>query len=165
MVLAVVLFLGMQGQTEKPSLAALAASSVPLDTALSNGKPTLMEFYADWCTSCQAMTTDLQTLKGRYGLAVNFVMLNVDNPKWLPEIMRFGVDGIPHFVFLNDQGAVLANAVGQQPQSVLAADLDALTTKQSLPVLAMNGQVSEIQPEVTAKRETDPRSHGGLPAS
>lgn len=31
------------------TLSDLAASSVPLDVALSNDRPSVVEFYADWC--------------------------------------------------------------------------------------------------------------------
>jgi thiol:disulfide interchange protein len=163
-VLAVVLFLGMRVQTQKPSLTALATASVPLDSALVNGQPTLLEFYADWCTSCQAMAADMTMLKQQYK-DVNFVMLNVDNTKWLPEISRFGVDGIPHFVFLNRSGEVVANVVGQQPRTIMAGDLAALSAGQPLPEQQILGQVSALTAGAQPRGSSDPRSHGGLPAS
>ena len=46
------------------------------------------------------MAPDIQQLKDSYAGRVNFVMLNVDNTKWLPEMLNYRVDGIPHFEFL-----------------------------------------------------------------
>lgn len=163
-VLTVVLFFGIRGQAQRPSLTALATDSIPLDAALTNGQPTLLEFYADWCTSCQAMAVDMATLKQQYE-NVNFVMLNVDNTKWLPEISRFGVDGIPHFVFLNRSGEVLANVIGQQPRVIMAGDLAALSAEQPLPEQQISGQVSTFTTDGQSRGADDPRSHGGLPAS
>ena len=92
-ILSFALFLGLKTEVNSASLENQAENSVALDTALSNGKPTLLEFYADWCTSCQAMAKDLSELKQEYGKDLNFVMLNVDNTKWLPEMLQYRVDG------------------------------------------------------------------------
>lgn len=162
--LGVALFFGLQTQTGAMSLDTQAEKSTPLEVALTNGKPTLMEFYANWCTSCQAMAKDLGELKEQYGNSVNFVMLNVDNTKWLPEILNYRVDGIPHFVFLGQEGKVVAQAIGEQPHKVMQANLDALVAALPLPYTQASGQVSDFDAPVsvpTSKTsQDDPRSHG-----
>ena len=65
-VLGIFLVLGSQTTLNDQSLEAQAQNSTPLDVALTNGNPTLMEFYANWCTSCQAMAGDLAQLKNDY---------------------------------------------------------------------------------------------------
>ncbi|MBU6229685.1 MAG: thioredoxin family protein [Cyanobacteria bacterium REEB459] len=131
--LTVAVFLALGGQSQRPSLQQLAAQAVPYETAQVSGKPSLLEFYADWCTTCQAMAGDMASLRATYGNQVNFVMLNVDNHKWLPEMLEYNVDGIPHFVYLNSQGDPLSYAIGEQPRSILADNLTALAAAQPLP--------------------------------
>lgn len=163
--LSVAIFLGLRTQTNTVSLNTLAEASTPLETALINRKPTLMEFYANWCTSCQAMAEDIGQLEGKYADQVNFVMLNVDNSKWLPEILHYRVDGIPHFVFLNSNGEEIASAIGQQPQTVMEDNLLALAANQPLPYLqASGGKISVLKTPVKANSD-DPRGHGGQPAN
>lgn len=160
--LGIALFLGTQTQTGATSLDAQAEASTPLEVALSNGKPTVMEFYANWCTSCQAMADDLEELKDKYGDAVNFVMLNVDNSKWLPEILTYRVDGIPHFVFFGNDGKAIAQSIGEQPRSIMDANLEALVAALPLPYTQANGQVSAFDAPVSATKasQDDPRTHG-----
>lgn len=159
--LSAAIFLGLQSESTSSSLTAQAEAATPLDVALSNGKPTFMEFYANWCTSCQAMAPDLETLKQEYGDRINFVMLNVDNDKWLPELMRYRVDGIPHFVFLQGDGGAIASIIGEQPRPILAANLDALANGSDLPFIPHQGQVSELEASVERSPvQDDPRSHG-----
>lgn len=160
-VLSTAIFLGLQTETGSASLSAMAETATPLEVAVANGKPTLMEFYADWCTSCQAMAGDMNLLKEQYGDRVNFVMLNVDNSKWLPEMLRYHVDGIPHFVFINGQGEAIASSIGEQPRTIMAANLDALALDSTLPYIQTNGQFSKVDPVATPQpRNDDPRGHG-----
>ncbi|NET30992.1 MAG: thioredoxin fold domain-containing protein [Cyanothece sp. SIO1E1] len=161
-VLSVAIFLGVRTQSTSVSLTALAEASTPVEVALSNGKPSLIEFYANWCTTCQAMAADMGQLETRYADQVNFVMLNVDNSKWLPEMVHYRVDGIPHFVFLDPAGTTIATTIGEQPRSIMTANLEALVAGESLPYAQTMGQMSELETSVTSNpSSTDPRSHGG----
>ena len=159
--LTVALFFGLQTQNKAVSLTKLDQQSTPLEVALGNGKPTLMEFYANWCGTCQAMAPDIAQLEQQFADSVNFVMLNVDNTKWLPEILQYRVDGIPHFVFLNKQGVAIAQTIGQQPRTVMATNLEALIAGSTLPYAQSSGQVSKFAaPVAPAGGSDDPRLHG-----
>jgi thiol-disulfide isomerase/thioredoxin len=159
--LSVAVFFSLQSQGSAVSLEAQAKKSIPLEIALSNSKPTLMEFYADWCNTCQAMAGDLAEVKHEYGDKVNFVMLNVDNDKWLPEVLRYRVDGIPHFVYFNDRGETIAEAIGEQPLAILEANLEASIANLPLPNNRAIGKTSELEAKVNSEnRQNDPRSHG-----
>lgn len=163
--LSVALILGLKTQTTSVSLADLDKASTPLEVATSNGKPSIVEFYANWCTVCQKMAPDVAQLKQEYGDKVNFVMLNVDNNKWLPEMLKYRVDGIPHFVFLGADGETIAQSIGDQPRTVMASNLEALVTGSSLPYAPTSGEVSQFRVPVApvnnqAKNQDDPRSHG-----
>ncbi len=160
-VLVVTLVLGVRAQNFTDSLDSQAKHAQPIDVALSNGKPTLMEFYADWCNSCQAMAPNLAAIKSQFGDRVNFSMLNVDNTKWLPEVTKYRVDGIPHFVFFDNKGTVLAQAIGEQPRQILASKLTALVAGTTLTDTATAGEVSKFTPKVVPNGNNDtPRAHG-----
>jgi thiol-disulfide isomerase/thioredoxin len=160
--LTVSIFLGLQTETPSTTLTEMAKASTPLEVALSNGKPTLLEFYANWCNSCQAMAKDLKEIKHKYSDRVNFAMLNVDNNKWLPEILKYRVDGIPHFVFLSNKGEAIAQTIGEAPSQIIEKNLDALMSGKSLPYAQATGQVSSFNVPLTPANSnaTDPRSHG-----
>lgn len=161
-ILSIALFLGLRTETSSLSLESQVKQSTSLSVAFNNNKPTLTEFYADWCTSCQSMASDLGEIKQAYGDRVNFVMLNVDNTKWLPEMLHYRVDGIPHFIFMDSEGEAIAESIGEQPKGILEADLDALIAQNPIPYANNRGQVSEVEAKVTITNDTnaDPRSHG-----
>ncbi|MCG5059243.1 MAG: redoxin family protein [Limnoraphis sp. WC205] len=160
-ILSVAILVGLRTDVTSTSLPELAEESTPLEVALNNGKPSLIEFYANWCTTCQAMAPELNKIKHEYENQLNFVMLNVDNSKWLPEVLQYRVDGIPHFVFLNDQASAIAQSIGEIPPAIMEANLDALIAGIPLPYAEATGQVSAFKPPVNPPQSnTDPRAHG-----
>ncbi|NEP86953.1 MAG: thioredoxin fold domain-containing protein [Okeania sp. SIO2C2] len=160
--LSVTIFIGLRTETASVSLGEMAEAATPLNVALSNGKPSLVEFYANWCTTCQAMASELEEIKQQYGENANFVMLNVDNSKWLPELAKYRVDGIPHFVFLDGDGSEVGQTIGEMPKSVMAANIEALIAGNLLPYDGTVGQGSKFNTSVAPIKasQADPRVHG-----
>jgi thiol-disulfide isomerase/thioredoxin len=97
----------------------MAREAVPYEVAIASSKPTLLEFYADWCSVCQSMASTVQTLEQQYGENINFVMLNVDDAQWLPQMDQYDVTGVPQFTLLDSQQASLKTVVGRIPEPVL----------------------------------------------
>lgn len=160
--ISLTLFLGLQTDSPSFSLESQAEEATPIEMALSNNKPTFLEFYANWCTSCQAMAKEIGELKQKYNNRINFVMLNVDNDKWLPEMLQYNVDSIPHFAFISREGSAIASVIGEQPQSVLDTNLEALANDESLPYANQQGQRSRVgTPQSNQPERSDviPRSH------
>jgi thiol-disulfide isomerase/thioredoxin len=160
--LGVLLVFSSNTTVNAESLESQAQQAIPLEVAVNNGKPSLVEFYANWCTSCQAMAGDLATLKQKYQQDVNFVMLNVDNSKWLPEVLNYGVDGIPHFIFLNNQGSTIASTIGEQPLSIFQENLQALILNKPLPYANNRGNISSLSTQniIIEENNDNPRDHG-----
>lgn len=159
-VLTIILFLSLRVQNSEVSLKAVAQGAMPLEVALANTQPTIMEFYADWCTSCQSMAADNLALQKQYAGKINFVMLNVDNNKWLPEVDRFDVDGIPHFVFLGGDNSISGTAIGAIPRNILTENLEAMLSNVSLPHVRLNsGETSPFNSPKSADT-SNPRDHG-----
>ncbi|GJV95110.1 thioredoxin-like protein HCF164, chloroplastic [Tanacetum coccineum] len=142
------------------SLKDLSAAALPYEEALSNGKPTVVEFYADWCEVCRELAPDVYKVEQQYKDRVNFVMLNVDNTKWEQELDEFGVEGIPHFAFLDRDGNEEGNVVGKLPQKYFRENVDALATgKATIPHARVVGQFSSAEAR-KVHQVADPRSHG-----
>lgn len=102
------------------SLRDMAQQSMPYENALRNGNPTLIEFYADWCTSCQSLAPTINSFHKQYGSQVNFVMLNVDDPQCSQQVQQYQVVGVPQFFFMKSERTVMKTLVGRVPDSILA---------------------------------------------
>ena len=149
------------GLDPQAPLEKLARRSLDLPVALSNGRPTLVEFYADWCEACRAMAPAMEQLEQRQRGHLDVVLLNVDNPRWTPEIERYAVNGIPQLEFFNSAGQPVGRALGARSAAELQALGDAVVADAALPQLAGVGPTSSLeQPAPAAATMAAPRSHG-----
>ena len=108
------------------SLRATAQIAMPYDQAVANPQPTLIEFYADWCTTCQALAPTLASLHDDYGDRINFVMLNIDDPRWSQQVKQFQVSGVPHLALVGSDTTLVDTFIGKVPKSVLSQGLSQL---------------------------------------
>ncbi|WP_084669102.1 thioredoxin domain-containing protein [Spirulina major] len=103
-------------------LAALRASAqeaTPYAVAMENGKPTVIEFYADWCGTCQGLAKTMRSLAAEYGDRINIVMLNIDDPQWIDLVETHQVTGVPQLTALSADHRVQRYLVGAVPKPVL----------------------------------------------
>jgi thiol:disulfide interchange protein len=160
--LALLVVLLRGGLTSQAPLEALARRSPELGTALTDGTPTLVEFYADWCESCRAMAPAMEAIEREQRGRLDVVLLNVDNPRWQPELERYAVNGIPHLELFDAGGSNRGHAIGARSTPELEALTDALLAGEPLPELAGVGAVSRLEagPIPTPPAAVAPRSHG-----
>ena len=101
----------------------LGNSSMDPEIAFTNGKPTYLEFYAEWCEICKEMAPEVAKLKKDFDDKINFVFLNVDNPKWDKFIKEFKVNGIPQINIIDANANLLATLTGLQEENTIEQSL------------------------------------------
>lgn len=135
-------------------LTTMESNSAPLTAIGNNGKPTVIDFWAPWCSNCKVAAPTLQSIEEEYGDKVNFVSVNADDmARNGPLIQLFGVDSIPHLALLSGEGDVETALIGPMSRNVLRADID---------VLLMNNEredcnVKEEEVKVTVVEENKER--------
>jgi putative thioredoxin len=90
----------------------------------SREQPVVVDFWADWCGPCHALTPVLEQAIAERGEAVRLVKVDVDANPELSQ--RFGVRGIPAVKGFRN-GNVVREFVGAQPPAVVSNFLDDLT--------------------------------------
>ncbi|MEB3270529.1 MAG: thioredoxin domain-containing protein [Synechococcus sp.] len=143
----------------------LARQSPELSLALRDGRPTLVEFYADWCEACRAMAPAMDRLEQQHRGAVDVVLLNVDNPRWQAELERYDVNGIPQLELFDAQGVAVGRSIGARSAPELESLLTALLAEQPLPALPGVGATSALPAADQVAGSAGgsgigPRSHG-----
>lgn len=76
---------------------------------LKSNEPVVVDFYADWCPPCRAMTPAVEQLAGEFAGKVKIGKLDVDNNQELA--IRYGVMGIPTLGLFKD-GRLIDRLVG-----------------------------------------------------
>ena len=69
---------------------------------LSSDKPTLVDFWAEWCGPCRAIAPTVEAVAEEFDGKANVVKMNVDENMNVPQ--RYGIRGIPTLIlFKNGQ--------------------------------------------------------------
>tara|TARA_Y100001968_G_scaffold211872_1_gene194997 strand:- start:99 stop:668 length:570 start_codon:yes stop_codon:yes gene_type:complete len=121
------------GYKSSSMLDKLAKNSLEPEIALSNGKPTVFEFYADWCEACKEMAPDMVEAESLNSNGLDIVLLNVDNSRWVDLIDKYNVNGIPQLTFFDYEGELRGFSLGVRKYSELNEIFQALINDSELP--------------------------------
>ena len=122
----------------------LANNSLLPEQALSNGKPTVFEFYADWCEACKEMAPDMMRVKKETSNKVDIVLLNVDNSRWNDLIDKYDVNGIPQLTFFDEKGEFKGFSLGVRKYNELSNMFIALINNSELPYMSKISSSSDF---------------------
>jgi len=130
------LFFFRNGFKANVMLDELANNSLLPEKALTNGKPTVFEFYADWCEACKEMAPDMMRVKKETSNKVDIVLLNVDNSRWNDLIDKYDVNGIPQLTFFDEKGEFKGFSLGVRKYNELNEMFLALLNNSELPSMS-----------------------------
>lgn len=97
------------------------------EVVLASDKVVVVDFFANWCQPCKAITPILEELEYEYNGKVSFTKINVDIEQ--QNVAKFSVRGIPTIlIFKNGNLITKATGTGVRTKSDLKTKIDVLLT-------------------------------------
>ena len=87
---------------------------------LQSDKPVIVDFWAEWCGPCHAVSPVLDRIAEERAGELRLVKVNVDEEQDL--MLRYGIQSIPTIVLFKD-GAPAAAVIGAQPKGAIERGL------------------------------------------
>ena len=95
---------------------ATAVKTTDFETeVLQSAQPVLVDFWAEWCGPCHAVSPILERIAGEHD-ELKLVKVNIDEEQELA--LRYGVQSIPTMILFKG-GEPAAAAIGAQPKPSL----------------------------------------------
>jgi thioredoxin 1 len=102
---------------------ALEITDANFDELIAEGKPVVIDFWAEWCGPCRMVGPIIEELATEYQDRVIIGKLDVDNNDDV--VSKFGIRNIPTILFIKN-GEVVNKQVGATNKAAIAEKIDAL---------------------------------------